>query len=376
MRIAARTTLGIAFAIGLAATPAMAAGHRALACGDTITRDTHLASDLLDCPGTGLVIGADGITLDLGGHTIGGDASGDDVGIDLEGHAGVTIAEGRVRGFSEGVFVLGAHAIAIRKLTSTDQGHGGITIDRSRGVTITENLVRDSGAGIIVTRSDGVRVDTNRVASSAFGGIPVFDSRAVVVAHNTVTGSSDAAVGLFDGSSGNEVTDNRLSGNGAGVALNDGASGNLIAGNSIAGNASGVIVDVGTHENDVLDNAISESAFEGIAVVGSDGNRIARNRVSRNGAAEAAGGIVVIPSPDDPRETSDANVLADNTALANDGDGIRIGAGQTANVLRGNEADRNSELGIDAAPPTIDGGGNRAARNGDSRQCVGVACGP
>ena len=41
-------------------------------CGDVITQDTTLDSDLIDCPGDGLVIGADGVTLDLGGHTVDG----------------------------------------------------------------------------------------------------------------------------------------------------------------------------------------------------------------------------------------------------------------------------------------------------------------
>jgi hypothetical protein len=38
----------------------------------TITRDTTLDSDLLDCRGDGTVIGADNITLDLNGHAIAG----------------------------------------------------------------------------------------------------------------------------------------------------------------------------------------------------------------------------------------------------------------------------------------------------------------
>ena len=41
-------------------------------CGDVITQDTTLDSDLIDCPGDGVVIGASGITLDLAGHTIDG----------------------------------------------------------------------------------------------------------------------------------------------------------------------------------------------------------------------------------------------------------------------------------------------------------------
>jgi parallel beta-helix repeat protein len=282
-----------------------------------------------------------------------------------------------VREFTEGVLVVGGSEIAIGRLTSADHGHGGITVDDSRDVIVTDNVVRRAGAGIIVARSDTVRVGANRVSASAFGGIPVFESERVVIAANTVTTSrTDAGIGLFEGSSHSEVTGNRLSRNGAGIVLAGGASDNLVAGNSVARSASGVILDVGTHDNRVVENVIEDSAFEGIAVVGSDGNLIARNRVARNGAVDAAGGIVVIPWPDDFAQTSDANVLVDNTAFDNDGDGIRVGAGQTANLLRGNRADRNSRLGIDAAPGTIDGGGNRAARNGDSRQCVGVACEP
>ena len=38
------------------------------ACGDTITTDTTLHADLVNCPGDGLVIGANNITLNLNGH--------------------------------------------------------------------------------------------------------------------------------------------------------------------------------------------------------------------------------------------------------------------------------------------------------------------
>ena len=47
--------------------------YRHVGCGDTITTDTTLESDLVDCPNDGIVIGADNITLDLNGHTIDGD---------------------------------------------------------------------------------------------------------------------------------------------------------------------------------------------------------------------------------------------------------------------------------------------------------------
>src|SRR2546423_11409696 len=65
-----RRGLLIGGAAGLAAavlpgTPAWASPS----CGSTLTTNTTLTADLV-CAGDGLIIGADGITLNLGGHTI------------------------------------------------------------------------------------------------------------------------------------------------------------------------------------------------------------------------------------------------------------------------------------------------------------------
>jgi hypothetical protein len=57
-------TAVLAAAIVLALAPASALATH-VSCGDTITTDTTLDSDLIDCPGNGIVIGSDNITLDL-----------------------------------------------------------------------------------------------------------------------------------------------------------------------------------------------------------------------------------------------------------------------------------------------------------------------
>ena len=116
-----RTRLLVAVLVaGVAASGATAmGGGRALAshvsCGDTITADTTLDSDLVDCPNNGIVIGADDITLDLNGHTIDGDGKPlpacdpereiCDVGVLNDGHDGVTVRDGSVREFDSGVLV-------------------------------------------------------------------------------------------------------------------------------------------------------------------------------------------------------------------------------------------------------------------------------
>ena len=46
-----------------------------VACGDTITADTTLDTDLVNCPNHGIVIAADNITLDLNAHLVDGDGT-------------------------------------------------------------------------------------------------------------------------------------------------------------------------------------------------------------------------------------------------------------------------------------------------------------
>src|SRR4051794_19733429 len=90
----------IAPALALWAVPATAGAHQ-LACGATITSSTKLRADLVDCPGDGLVVGKDDITLDLGRRTV--DGTGNGAGIRLAGRRGVRIVNGTVKEFGIGI---------------------------------------------------------------------------------------------------------------------------------------------------------------------------------------------------------------------------------------------------------------------------------
>ena len=93
-----------AFALAFTGTPKVAkAGH--LFCVDVLTEDTTLDADL-DCTGSsGFRIGAMNVTLDLGGHTLTGDASpaGFTFGVSIIGVKNVTIKNGTIDGFKHGV---------------------------------------------------------------------------------------------------------------------------------------------------------------------------------------------------------------------------------------------------------------------------------
>src|SRR3954471_16536171 len=91
-------------AVSVVASPAAARPAVTLTCGQTITENTKLTSDIGPCDGDGLVIGADNITLDLGGHTISAVAqpstAGAWTGVRVGGHDGVTVRKGKILGFT------------------------------------------------------------------------------------------------------------------------------------------------------------------------------------------------------------------------------------------------------------------------------------
>src|SRR5580765_5255056 len=60
---------------------ARAGSETEVSCGQTLKASVRLAGDLVDCPATGLIIGADNITVDLNGHTIDGSGKSDGIAI-------------------------------------------------------------------------------------------------------------------------------------------------------------------------------------------------------------------------------------------------------------------------------------------------------
>jgi hypothetical protein len=93
----------------------------------------------------------------------------------------------------------------------------------------------------------------------------------------------------------------------------------------------------------------------------SDRNLVSRNRVSGN----LGDGVLV-------NNDATATVLERNAAGGNGHDGIDVAAVGT--TLAGNTANDNHDLGIEAVPGVIDGGGNTARGNGNPLQCTNLAC--
>jgi parallel beta-helix repeat protein len=405
----ALVTVAVAVMFLLFAGPA-AASH--VNCGDRITQDTVLDSDLAQCF-DGLRIGADGVTLDLNGHTIDGLSAGgrgsNGVGVLSDGHSHVTVENGTVQQFFRGVVMLAGSSNAVRGVTGTeneqdavllvgndiavernlvfansdddDVGGSGITVDGDR-VQVSRNLSINNNQGLVVV-GHNVTVEGNRAIGNRSSRTAVsvgfwLSGTDFVIRRNVSSGNGLCGYRLegarFD------FTDNVSSDNfGETVAfqpngqeiclfgLDDSRLERNTASNRVSGlhlGCSGLFLD--QSDRNVIDkNEASNNEFNGngsgICLNRSNNNVITMNRASNNGDD----GIAI-------RADSSGNVLEKNFTDRNGDDGIDTDNASTK--LTRNSADRNTDLGIESVPGVIDGGGNKARANSNPAQCTFVSC--
>ena len=388
------------------------AGVSPVHCGSTLTRSTTLTADLVGCPGTGLVIGADGITVNLAGHTISGTNASGGEGIASDGHSGVRILGGRITDFRlNGVGIRGGQGNVVRGVTIRRIGVGGlegepvsagILISGSPGGQVIGNdvsndVVAYQSDGVDVLSSQGSFVQGNRLNRNNWDGLVVLASPASRVIGNEFDGSGNNGTEVNGASDGVWMAANNADGNtNSGIVLGS-AKGLHVIGNTATDNDTGLFF-FDLHDSLISLNSASSNR-DGIDLAGgqfgSDGNRVIGNNASRNSSSgislfEAADNNVVAGNVANQNQgplgegggivvaSSTGNQLLANVANANLDSGIEIledTPGDAAgNSLKGNSANRNQNHGIDAVAGTIDNGGNRASGNAVAPQCQNVAC--
>ena len=357
--------LGGGVALALCAVAPNTATAQSLTCGQVIVEDTTLKNDLSGCTGDGIVIGTDGITLDLNGHTVAGSCCTAIDGVDnTAGHDGVRILNGTIRGFEHGVALSGADENTLAGLTLVG-GNPAVLLSASDHNAISRSSI-DGGVSIRVGRSialvDGS--DENQVAQSRLGG--------------------EEGAAIFD-STGNRLVRNTVDGGSEGIAL-AGAQRTLIARNTLTSSGFGAITIVMFSDSD--DNVIQDNDMpsNGMVIRG-DRNRIERNDVQGRFPFLDESAIEILSGEANSVVSNRARGGADDIAVrfgalgtlirgnvvvdALD-DGIDVDAPGT--VVRSNTANDNGDLGIEAVDGVIDGGGNRASGNANPLQCLNVVC--
>lgn len=324
--------LGLLITLAALLLAAPAAGRpAALACGDVVTDDITLHASLTGCT-TGLVVGADDVTVDLNGHTIlgtGRDTAGN--GIEAFGRSGVIVRNGLISGFDTGVLLSGASSSTVENLR---------LMRTNRGVSI-----------VSVLNVESTNVIRDNVVTSSLNGIVVIEGAASITGNRLIGLSNEGVPG------------GPFSPRGVGVYCFGGVGTTVIEDNVAVGSTTGIFLF--RCRADVSRNTLAANTGNGIERLESPGST-ERNRANANGG----NGILAFDSH---------GGIFDNVANANGGDGIRIEDSIPSHgplfTVGGNLANANHGYGLSANVVGVeDAGGNHAHANGAVTECLLIAC--
>jgi hypothetical protein len=317
--------LAVAGALALSASAAFAdGGVTTVHCGQTLTHSVKLANDLTNCPGDGLVIGADGITVDLNDHTIDGTVTQTNcdptevprIGIhDAGGYDDVKIIGGTVQQFDGGIRATDVNDSRVHDLNAHDARFGGIDLEagfpsgtqpvgnrvdhndvsgsrcgsainlfNGQGNRFDHNRVRDAQTGISVCCGPATNaniIEDNSVAHTANFGILVFAAGVARVQRNDLVdiGSGDDGCAAL-----NNCIGINIGGDGSGTVVNH----NAITRSWNAGIEVDTCFDCGGPTHLMTDVRISDNALtstgDGIWLIDTDRDVITRNTVTGAGS--------------------------------------------------------------------------------------------
>lgn len=314
LHVTRRSVVALAVAIVMAAsvflaTPGTAdAGH--VTCGQVITTDTTLDSDVGPCNGTdGIVVGANGITLDLNGHSVIGDPN-----LDGEGAVGIVLQNRE-------------------SVTVTSSQAGGTVRDFDAGVTLTQESRNNTVRDVVVRDNIG-----NSSLSDFGDGIAIFNSSDNLIENNVVdhNGPFDG-IGVVQFGEGTSATGNQIVGNE--VVNND------IPSSATTNQDDGIRLEPGTTNTTVAGNTVHDNGLDGIALFAdsTDNTVHADNDVRGNGFHDKphrrGDGVRVFGRPDNPRVTN--NEISANEVFGNAANGVRVDS--RSNDILNNKTGGNAE---------------------------------
>jgi parallel beta-helix repeat protein len=293
-------------------------------CGQVITQDVTLTSDLNCDSGDGLIVGASGITINLNGYSITGPNGGG--------------------GSQEAANPTGSQGAANPTSADSDDENGGQqqqeeeAEEEEEAVNPTSADSDDENGGQqqqeeeeeAAAEEPEIRPVTTRQTADYEGssGILVANADNVAIAGlGEISGFSRGVT--FLGSSGGAVTDIQLANNdiGAVVASSEGTE---ISRNTITNNGIAVVSD-GSNGGVTAFNQIVANVEQGILLLGSSDNVVAANNMYGNGAS----GIFLDPM-------SQRNHLDYNTVFGHEAADLNNADGMPTNVNQNSFGDNNN----------------------------------
>ncbi len=184
-------------------------------CGQIVTEDVILTSDLECGPGDGLIVDADNVAINLNGYKI--------------SSAGETDSTDLPTGYdsSSGILVTDADNVVISGLGGIDGFDAGVKFVGSSGGKVTDVAFTNNNAGVVMSNAEDTEISRNTMTNNGFA---------------VVSGSSNQATIAFNSAVANDKQ---------GIVL-IGSDDNVIAANSLYGNGNnGIYVDIMSNGNTI-----------------------------------------------------------------------------------------------------------------------------
>jgi parallel beta-helix repeat protein len=177
------------------------------ACGQVVEGLVELNSDL-NCTGNGLIVGADGTTIRLKGHTISGPGvDSSKVGISVGNEDGVRIeGKGTIEGFQAGVLASGAKGTSIT-LVSLKGNQIAVSSTGTEDLQAMKNKITQNNIGLALHSSSGLELTHNHVTGNQLVGITLVNTDGSIISKNDVRENHN---GIFvdSESNGNRIESN------------------------------------------------------------------------------------------------------------------------------------------------------------------------
>ena len=149
MRIAQRIVVAVTVGVATAAVSAGSASAAVIHCGETVTTSIQVGNDINNCPGDGLIIGADNLRINLNDHHITASPGSSGVGIAFAGHNGVQLSgdtsANYIQGFQVGVLIDG-DSNRVTQIKTSGNARAGVEITGNDS-TLVDSLEDGDGVG-------------------------------------------------------------------------------------------------------------------------------------------------------------------------------------------------------------------------------------
>ena len=198
-------------------------------CGQVITKDVILLKDI-ECPGVGMIVGTDGITINLNNHRLSlannTDISNipkvEEIGILVPGRKNITISgPGVIAGFDKAIEFAGGERGYILDLKLVDNNIG-LSLKASDKITIYRSFIEGNTIGIASQSSKGGLIVSNQVSQNTNEGIVLMDSNNFIIGTNTLIENGNIGMFLDVSSFNNTISSNNILNHAVDVSNADG----------------------------------------------------------------------------------------------------------------------------------------------------------